>query len=145
MRTELERSFDTEAEREAYFQGLDTGIGWSELRSWETTDPKTPKAVVVPLTTKQSEYVEDLARENGVSFENYAGNLLDKGLSYEKDSLSSESLKLSLDDVRGVIENMDEEDPEDYSDEDLLQIARSALKAALPVVYDKIEDVIAFS
>lgn len=69
----------------------------------------------------------------------------DKGLFREKDSLNSESLTLSLDDIRGVIERMDGEDPEDYSDEELLRIARSALDASLPFVYEKIEDEIVFS
>lgn len=42
-------------------------------------DPKHNKARV-SLTRKQEEYIREMALENGVSFEDYLGNLVDKGL-----------------------------------------------------------------
>lgn len=84
MQSELDRSFDTEAERQAYFEGLQDGVGWSELRSWDREDPDRPGAVVVSLTPEQSDYVQSLAKKNGVSFDDYAASLFDKGLHADK-------------------------------------------------------------
>lgn len=78
-----ERAFDTREERAAFKEGLNAGVGWMEFQREVNKNPSTPEAVVITMTPEQAEFVQENARENGVSFEDYAGNLFDKGLHLE--------------------------------------------------------------
>jgi len=73
--------FHTEAEREAFIEGIERV---SDLSKPKRYDPETPQSVVVSMTIEQTAYVGEMARENGVSPKDYASSLFDKGLWFER-------------------------------------------------------------
>ena len=61
-----------------------------------TEDATEPEAVVIKMTPEQATFVQEGARERGISFEDYARNLFDKGLHIERQRLIIKRATLNL-------------------------------------------------